>query len=50
MKTQCPNCNKTYETDFPTREQSKTAIQREQHQTGICSDKCYDEFLGIGVE
>lgn len=24
-----------------------TAIQREQLQTGICSDKCWDEFLGV---
>jgi hypothetical protein len=23
-----------------------TAIQREQLQTGICSDKCWDQFLG----
>ena len=23
-----------------------TSIQREQLQTGICSDKCWDEFLG----
>lgn len=24
-----------------------TAIQREQLQTGICSDRCWDEYLGI---
>ena len=23
-----------------------TPIQREQLQTGICSDKCWDDFLG----
>jgi len=50
LKT-CPNCGKVYETDFPTREEAVanggTAIQREQHQTGICSDKCWDEFLGL---
>ncbi|KKL97291.1 hypothetical protein LCGC14_1835990 [marine sediment metagenome] len=23
-----------------------TTIQREQLQTGICSDKCWDEYLG----
>jgi hypothetical protein len=44
---QCPNCNKIYITDYPTREECKTAIQREQHQTGLCSDECWDEFLGI---
>ena len=47
----CPNCGKVYETDFPTREEAVanggTAIQKEQHQTGICSDKCWDEFLGL---
>jgi sarcosine oxidase delta subunit len=51
VKQQCPNCGKKYETDFPTREDAVnaggTAIQREQHQTGICSDKCWDEFLGL---
>ena len=55
-KKVCPNCGKTYEPDlqpipgdtrliqyqFP----SATAIQREQLITGICSDKCWDEFLG----
>lgn len=25
-----------------------TPTQREQLQTGICSDKCWDEFLGGG--
>jgi hypothetical protein len=24
-----------------------TAIQREQLKTGICSDECWDEFLGV---
>jgi sarcosine oxidase delta subunit len=52
VETQCPNCGKRYETDFPTREAAVAAggtdIQREQHQTGICSDKCWDEFSGIG--
>lgn len=24
-----------------------TTIQREQLQTGICSDKCWDEYLGV---
>ena len=47
----CPNCGKQYETDYPTREDAVanngTAIQKEQHQTGICSDKCWDEFLGL---
>ena len=51
MQKKCPNCGKVYETDFPTREEAVAnggnAIQREQHQTGICSDKCWDEFLGI---
>ena len=50
LKT-CPNCGKVYLADFPTREEAVanggTAIQKEQHQTGICSDKCWDEFLGL---
>ena len=48
----CPQCKKIYKPAFSSREEAAanggTAIQREQHQTGICSDKCYDAFLGIG--
>jgi hypothetical protein len=51
VQRKCPNCGKVYETDFPTREDAVanggTAIQKEQHQTGICSDTCWDEFLGL---
>jgi hypothetical protein len=61
MKTQitCPNCKKTYnpilerktsqlvQEEFP----EATAEAREQLISGICSDKCWDEFLGAkGVE
>ena len=44
---QCPNCGKV---SRPTSQledavaNGGTAIQKEQHQTGICSDKCWDEF------
>jgi hypothetical protein len=54
MKT-CPNCNKHYvpvlkrkhpeipiQREFP---QAK-AWEREQHISGICSDKCWNEYLG----
>lgn len=27
-----------------------TTTQREQLQTGICSDKCWDQYLGTGEE
>ena len=51
MKT-CPQCKKVYKPAFSSREEAAanggTAIQREQHQTGICSDECWDAFLGIG--
>jgi len=52
----CPNCHKEYtpvldrkhpelniQAEFP----KAPAWQREQHITGICSDKCWDEFLGV---
>ena len=56
MERTCPQCRKTYKTvlepktdkliqdEFP----SAPAWQREQHLTGICSDSCWDKFLGIG--
>jgi len=54
MKT-CPNCKKTYK-PILDRQQPEMHIQnefpnapswqREQHITGICSNKCWCEFLG----
>ena len=52
----CPNCLKTYETDLPGRPEgdrrpiqeiypSAERYQREQLQTGFCSDKCWDQYL-----
>lgn len=50
----CPNCNKEYEPvlirndcrpiqlQFP----NEPSWKREQLISGICSDKCWDEFLG----
>ena len=51
----CPNCYKVYEPvlkridDKPIQEQYPNAPkwQREQLISGICSDKCWNEFLGI---
>jgi len=55
----CPNCNKEYETILD-RKHSEMSIQqefpsapkwqREQHISGICSDKCWDEFLGMPID
>jgi len=58
----CPNCGKVYgpeldrkhpeiviQEEFPKAK----PYQREQHITGLCSDKCWNELLGIterGVE
>ncbi len=52
----CPNCKREYEPDLVERKQpdklvqiefpDATATQREQLLTGICSDKCWDEYLG----
>ena len=44
-KTQCPNCGTVYYPDLPRGEGTPT--QREQHLSGICSDKCWNEYLGI---
>lgn len=51
----CPNCKKKYkpklvrktdkliQDEFP----NATAEEREQLVSGICSNKCWDEFLGV---
>ncbi len=60
---QCPQCRKIYlpelinDADGIKRWQegeliqnvwpSATTIQREQLKTGLCSDKCWDLFLGV---
>ncbi len=58
----CPNCGKQYTPVLALDKMGMArwnsgmliqeawphakAIEREQLQTGICSDKCWDEFLG----
>ena len=51
----CPNCGKTYEPDLLRQHPEKhlqhefpnaTPTQREQHISGICSDECWNQFLG----
>jgi hypothetical protein len=51
----CPNCKKIYlteldrQTDKPIQEEfpNEPAWKREQHISGICSQECWSEFLGI---
>jgi len=52
----CPNCKKIYTPDLerkypemPIQKEFPTAkpYQREQHITGLCSDKCWNEYLGF---
>ncbi len=52
-RMKCPNCGKIYMPDLgpnPTPEALRNAklIQREQCNTGICSDACWTEYLGPG--
>jgi len=44
----CPNCGKVYEPDYTYEGAKNGTIYKEQHLTGICSDKCWDEYLGVG--
>ena len=54
----CPNCNKRYKTelDIPAGDDrhiqdifpSEPAWKREQLLSGICSDRCWDEFTTLG--
>jgi hypothetical protein len=45
----CPHCKTVYEPKYTTFEEAKAAepesIYVEQHMTGFCSDKCWDEAL-----
>jgi hypothetical protein len=52
----CPNCGKEYEPELNRKHPemkiqdefpNATPMQREQHITGLCSDECWNEFLGI---
>ena len=51
----CPNCKKKYKpilerkTDEPIQRQypQATAIEREQLISGLCSNKCWNSFLGF---
>ena len=56
MRRQCPQCWRFYDTELPERPKGDPRpiqeifpealqYQREQLQTGICSDKCWDEYL-----
>lgn len=58
--TYCPNCRKTYTPELTWPEGDNRHIQeifpnapawqREQLISGICSDKCWDEFLGVKLK
>ena len=46
--TICPVCGREYEPEYENREDAPPrSIGREQHQTGICSDGCWDEFMPL---
>lgn len=44
----CPNCKQSYKPEYERKEDApEGTIYREQFISGICSDKCWDEyFLG----
>ena len=54
--TICPECNGHFKPELGERMQPEaciqdefpnaTAMQREQLLTGLCSDKCWNKFLG----
>lgn len=49
MTKTCPNCGKEYEPEFTDKSNApEGSIYREQHKTGICSNECWNEWLGIG--
>ena len=43
----CPYCGESYEPKYDNPEDAPPrSIGKEQHMTGICSDDCWDAFLG----
>ena len=42
----CPQCNKIYSPTFADS-MSGTETDKEQHLSGLCSDHCWDKFLGL---
>ncbi len=43
----CPNCKEPYEPDADSFEEAKpNTIYREQYMTGICSQECWEDYLG----
>lgn len=56
----CPNCKRQYFPVLGERKRPDLCVQaefpgakpyqREQLITGLCSDKCFVEYLGIGPE
>jgi len=56
----CPNCKKQYFPVLGERKRPDLCIQdefpnakpfeREQYLTGLCSDECFIEYLGISPE
>jgi len=53
----CPNCNKLYKPILKRKDgeliqvtyPNATKEQREQLISGICSNKCWEEFLGLTI-
>ena len=50
---QCPFCKTVYAPKYRTIEEAEAAEPRsiyvEQHITGYCSDKCWDDALKLGL-
>ncbi len=44
-RQKCPQCSKVYNFSKPFG--VGAAWEREQHLSGICSDACWDKFLGL---
>jgi hypothetical protein len=55
MKKICPNCGKEYETVLNRKTNQLVQLEfpdakvweREQLVTGLCSTKCWNQFLGL---
>jgi hypothetical protein len=50
---ECPNCGKSYKPKYKSKEEAKKnndIVGVEQYKTGICSRKCYLQYVGSYID
>lgn len=48
IEIRCPNCEQWVQPEYESKQAApEETIHREVWITGICSDACWDEYLGV---